>query len=94
METTGTDRFGSKGFSAYLARQAPLSAVDVRRTRALVIGFPVLAVLAVLGFGVSAGRAVDAVVFFALWVGIQMLLLSPARRRQVLGLPEAQSAEG
>lgn len=69
----------------------PLSPVEVRRARALALVYPVVAALAVLLLGVSAARLVLVTVFFAAWVGIQLLVLSPDRRRQVLGLPVAEA---
>jgi hypothetical protein len=77
-----------------LAALGLLTPVQVRRARALALVYPVAAALAVLLLGVSAGRVAAVTVFFALWVTVQLLALSPACRRQVLGLPAAREGLG
>lgn len=86
-------RIGLGRYNEHLASQAPLTATEIRRTRAIALVYPVVAALAVLTMGVSASRLVLATVFFSAWVVLQMLVLSPARRRQVLGMSAVDTAE-
>ncbi len=69
-----------------LAEQAPLAPADVWKVRALYLVYPTAATVLVITLGLSAARVAGASLFFGFWLVMQFLTLSPARRRQVVGM--------
>ncbi len=87
-------QLGPQGRASRLAAQRPFTRGELRGFRAVVTAFPVIVVVVATTIGVSAGRLAEATLLFVLLVGVQLLLLSPERRRQAVGRPSAADLRG